>query len=120
LTGEQRSKYVRTEHGDRATRAGTGGIAMSSWFGAMLAASRAAARIGALAGLIGGGLLFGPTDGRAAEHGAPQAGAPAKRVSPYSRYARDRAKSVEKQPARMKPFPGSAGHRQRVGARGRH
>ena len=93
---------------------------MSNWYEGVFTGPRAAARIGALAGLLGAGLLLGPTRARAAEHAAPQPGKPANPVSPYARYARDHAKSVEKKPARVKPLKGSLGHGRRVGARGRH
>jgi hypothetical protein len=92
---------------------------MSNLYEGVLAALRAAVRIGALAGLLAAGLLLGPTRARAAENAAPQPGTPAHRVSPYARYARDHAKSVEKKPARVKPVTLSGGHGRRVGARGR-
>jgi hypothetical protein len=92
---------------------------MSSWYKRVLAAPSGAARIGVLAGLLGAGLMLGPARAGAAEQPAAQAGTPSNRVSPYTRYARDHFNSVEKKPARVKLFKGSAGNGRRVGARGR-
>ena len=91
---------------------------MSSWYNRVLGAPRAAARIGVLAAVLGAGLILGPSPASAAEQAA-QAGTPANRVSPYTRYAREHFKSVEKKPPRVKLLKGSAGNGRRGGVRGR-
>lgn len=77
-------------------------------------AARAGRRIAALAGLLCAGLLLGPASASAAERGTQQAASPRKE-SPYARYAREHAKSVEKKPARLKPTS-SLGRAPRSGA----
>lgn len=93
---------------------------MSRWHGELLAAARAVGRIAVLAGLLGAGLL-GPVRAGAAERGAQQAAGQARKESPYARYAREHARTVERKPVRVRPSPSSAGHRARGAARaGRH
>jgi hypothetical protein len=96
-------------------------MSMSSWHGEVLAVARAArvgGRIAALAGLLGAGLLLSPATARAAEGAAQQAASPARRESPYARYARDHAKTAERKPGRVKPSPAGHGPRgPRGGAR---
>jgi hypothetical protein len=93
-------------------------MTMSSWNGAVVAATRAAragGRNAALAALLGASLLLGPVHVHAAEKGAKQAAAPVK-VSPYLRYAREHAKTAAKVPARGRPSSSSV-HGARGGAR---
>jgi len=98
-------------------------MSTSRWYRAVLAAARAAragGRIAALAGLVGAGLLLGPVPAGAAERGAQQAASPARKESPYARYAREHAKSAksaEAKPVRVRPSSSSNGHRRRGGPR---
>jgi hypothetical protein len=80
-------------------------------------AVRAVGRTTALAGLLGAGLLLlGPVQARAVEPAAPPTATPRKE-SPYARYAREHAKTVEKKPNRMKLTP-TGGRNPRVNTRG--
>lgn len=93
---------------------------MSSWDGEAPEAFRAArawGRMATLAGLIGAGLLLGPVGAGAAERGVQQAARPAKKVSPYVRYARDHARTAEKKAIRVRPSVSHTGHGPRGGAR---
>lgn len=96
-------------------------MSMSRWHGEFLAAAPAGGRIAVLAVLLGTGLLLGPVRAVAAERGAQQAAGPARKESPYARYAREHARTVERKPVRVRPSLSSAGHRARGAARaGRH
>jgi len=99
-------------------------MSTSSWhreLHAVARVARAGGRIAALAGLLGAGLLLGTVRAGAAERGAQQAASPARKESPYARYAREHARTAERKPVRVRPSPSSAGRGQRGSARaGRH
>lgn len=91
---------------------------------------RSEARGAALAGAVAATLLLSPALAGAADQappgkqaastaGASQPGKPAKRVSPYVRFAQQHAQSVNKAPARVKPPSFSVGKPPRVGPRSR-
>jgi hypothetical protein len=59
---------------------------------------------GVLAGLLAVALVSGRASAAPVDQGTAQV-SPQARESPYSRYAREHAKSAEKKPSRVKPTP---------------
>lgn len=85
---------------------------VSSWYREMVAVTR----IAVAAAALGAGLLLAPVEARAAENGAQPAVSPAKRVSPYARYAQEHAKSAQVKPARVRPSSSSAAKSRKRGS----